>query len=739
MRNSPFEKILIFFALFSFFPIAALAQADFNPSFIISDPEMQDYQSLDRDEIQKFLDLKGSYLRGAFFEDASGTKMTAADIIYEAAQNYKINPKYLLVTLQKEQSLVTDDSPTQRQLDWATGYAVCDGCYLSDPKVVRYKGFGKQVDGSAGIIRWYYDNTSHPVVKKKDTPIRIDDLDVTPASWATAFLYTYTPHLHGNANFWRIWNTWFSQVYPNGTLLQASSSSDYWVIDNGFRRHFKSKTALITRADPKLAIKVDEMDLQNYKEGAEISFPNYSLLNDGDTTYLVDYDSLRPFASQGVVRQFGFNPDEIIDVTPADIAGYSFGSTITASTTAPQGVVFKITDAPNTYYLFKDNTLFPIIDPNIIQTNYKNLPVEKHKLKDLASYEVADTPVRFNDGTLLRVKDSTTVYVMENGLKRPLADDDTFIALGYKKSNVLTVSQLVAANIPTGDRIFINNNLTSARNKYLGDSAVPVPDQFGKTISASYLVAEYPSGRIISGKNIDGRRPIASLTKLLTAYEALNTDYKLTGLTIYSGSKYNSEKNSLKLKDGDKVKNKDIFYTMLVASDNSAARFVAANTSAGEDDLVRRINLRLEEWGADMSSVADVTGLGEKNKSTARDLLKILTKVLKNSTIKDALSSPTYSYSEISSKDATRYHSYKNTNQIIANVPLSKRHYRILATKTGYTEEAGGVLAMLIETKKSKKQYVVITMGNPDYPHRFEEPHKIAEWVSTNNITLSAK
>ncbi|MFA6105095.1 MAG: serine hydrolase [Patescibacteria group bacterium] len=738
--NDFLSKILLLSVGVFAFAIPARAESNFNPSFIISDPEMQDFQSMDTSEIQNFLDSKGSYLRTGLFVDTFGTQKSAANIIFDASQAYQINPKFLLVTLQKEQSLITDDTPSQRQLDWATGYAVCDGCYINDPRVQKFKGFGKQVDGAAGIIRWYYENNSNGIVKKKDTPIRIDEMDVTPGSWATAFLYTYTPHLHGNSNFWRIWNTWFSQLFPNGTLLQSSSSSEYWLIDNGFKRHFKSKTALITRLDPKLAIKVDESDLQNYTTGPEIAFPNYSLLNDGATTYLLDYDTLRPFESESVVRSLGFNPDELIDVQSADIIGYKLGQSITASTTAPQGIIVKITDlVPNIYYYYKDNVLFPLTDPAVVQTNFKNIPTERHKMKEFNSEMITSTLIGFADGTLLQTKDSNIVYVIENGKKRPLADDDTFLALGYKRSNILTVDVRTAAVIFSGERIFVNNNLKSASSKYLGDSEVQIPDQYGKAASAAYLVAEFPSGRIISGKNIDTRQPIASVTKLLTAYEALQNNFKLANSTIYSKNKYESVSNSLKLKDGDKVRNKDMFYTMLVASDNSAARLVAGNSTTDEVGLIKKINQRLEDWGADYTTIADVTGLGEGNKSTARDLLKIFTKVLQNKDIKDALSSPSYRYTELSSKDRVYSHSYLNTNQIIKNVPFAKRSYKILATKTGYTDEAKAVLVMLIEAKKTKKQYVVITLGNSNYEKRFEEPHKIAEWVSKNKIILTSK
>ncbi len=674
-------------------PLLAAAQTDFNPHFIISDTELQDLGTWTRDDVQKFLDSRGSYLRQYQAPDANGIPQLAADIIYAAAKNYQINPKFLLVTLQKEQSLITDDTPTQRQLDWATGYAVCDGCNLNNPNVVKHKGFGAQVDGAAGIMRWYYDNKDKSFVKKKDTPIRIDNEEVTPQSWATAFLYTYTPHLHGNRNFRRIWNTWFEQIYPDGSLLKTADSDEVWLIQNGQRRKFKTKTALITRADPKLAIIVPEIELNNYATGTEISFPNYSLLHVPNKTYLLDYDTLRPFASEDLVGKFGYNPEEIVEVAEADLNGYLIGSLITASTTAPQGIIYQITDLNNAFYLLKDNVLTPIVDKRVIEVNYKNLTIEKHRRQELANYEVADLPVKFNDGTLLRIKDNNTVYVIEKGKKRRVADDDTFLALGYKRSNVNAVDLLTALNIPDGEPLFLNSDLLSAKNKFLGDSEAQVSDLFQTRLPA-YLVAEYPSGRIISGKNIDERRPMASLTKLLTSYEAVMENFKPNKNLLYNSKKHGTDSSVAALKNGESIKNSDLLGASLVGSVNAAAKMLAEASGLQESEFVSNINQRLEKWGADNTTIADVTGLDENNKSTPRDLLKIFTKVLANQSLKTTLGKSSYSFQGTLKKKIIA-HRVANTNKLLT----SKNKYQIIASKTGYTDEAGATLIMLVKTK----------------------------------------
>jgi D-alanyl-D-alanine endopeptidase (penicillin-binding protein 7) len=650
----------------------------------------------------------------------------ATDIIVDAAQTYKINPKFLLVTLQKEQSLVVDDAPTQKQLDWATGYAVCDSCALSDPKVQKFKGFGAQVANAAGIMRWYYDNKDiKTYILKKDVPAFINQQQVIPQSWATAFLYTYTPHLHGNQNFWRIWQSWFSQVYPNGSILQTPSSTDVWLLQDGKKRRFTSRTALITRADPRLVILVPESELANYPTGPDIAFANFSILRTPSAVYLLDFDTLRPFDAASTVGVLGFNPQEIIDVSEEDLLTYQRGSVITPSSTPPQGLIWQITDVGNAYFVLRDGVLYPINDRRIIDVNFKNLSIQKHVRSDLAAYTIAGgLPIAFKDGTLVRAPESTVTYVIEDGKKRRIADKDTFTTLGYKESNVVEVKEETLFSIPEGEQLFINPNLVNSRNKFLGDIEAPVPDLFATKIP-SYLVAEYPSGRIIAGKEIDSPRSLASLTKLLVAYEAFDDNFKNTALVSFSPKKFTST-NSLKLKDGEKITKLDLLHSTLIGSINNTSEMLALSTGVSKTDFLGKIRDRLANWGVQNTTITDVTGLDAKNMSTPRDLLKIFTKVTADSSLKKILGKTSYTFeSNVGSKKIS--HSVLTTNQLNRK---KNSFYTVLASKTGYTEEAQANLAMLIQSEKTQKKYVVITMGNPNIKSRFTEPNRLAEWVA---------
>ena len=242
-----------------------LKTEDFNPNYIISDERLQDYRAMGRGEIQSFLKGKNSFLATYITEDVNGKNRRAADIIYQASRDHKISPKFLLVLLQKEMSIITRQNPSDRNLDYAAGYAVCDSCSFSDPKVIKYKGFGKQVDAAAGIMRWYYDNyKAETWIRQPLSTYSIDGTQVSPANLATGFLYTYTPHIEGNENFWKIWQSWFDQVYPDGTLLQAIDSPDVYVISDGKRRLIKNTSTLISRFDPKQVVQVPLTELTRY-------------------------------------------------------------------------------------------------------------------------------------------------------------------------------------------------------------------------------------------------------------------------------------------------------------------------------------------------------------------------------------------------------------------------------------------------------------------------------------------
>ncbi len=175
----------------------------------------------------------------------SGTK-SAAQIIYDVARACDINPQVLLVMLQKEQSLITDDWPWNRQYEIAMGY----GCPDTAPCDEDYYGFFNQVWQAANAFERYAANPSwynyragrnnnvyyHPDLS------RCGSSTVFIENQPTAGLYIYTPYQpnqaaldnlyntgdscssYGNRNFWRMFNDWFGSTTGDASYTWSIES-----------------------------------------------------------------------------------------------------------------------------------------------------------------------------------------------------------------------------------------------------------------------------------------------------------------------------------------------------------------------------------------------------------------------------------------------------------------------------------------------------------------------------------
>lgn len=443
---------LAFCGMVSAFPASVFA---FDPNYIISDDDMQNPFALDRNQIQTYLDrgFLGTYKT----LDFEGVKRYATDIIWRAAQLNKISPKFLLVLLQKEQSLVEDDAPTDRQLDWATGYAVCDDCSKDDPSIQRWKGFGKQINSAAlqfseGYLADIENDGSTQGKYGPDIPVTIDTTVVTPENAATAAMYAYTPHIHGNLNFVNIWDRWFGAEYPSGSLLQAVGQDGVYLIEYGYKRAITSKSALLSRFNVKLIIPVNADTLDNYPDGNPISFPNYSLLKDDDgNIFLLVDDALRKIDSMVTFRAIGFNEDEIVDVTNSDIAAYETGIPITNATLFPQGTLLQLTNSGTVFYV-RDGIRQPIFDKAILDANFSGMSMKTVASVVIEQYKEGK-PIKLPDGYLVKSATEPTVYVISDGMRRAIDSEQTFLAYGWSWSNIVTVSDVVLTLHPLGDRI----------------------------------------------------------------------------------------------------------------------------------------------------------------------------------------------------------------------------------------------------------------------------------------------
>jgi len=181
-------------------------------------------------------------------KDYSQNGKSAAQIIYDTAQKYQINPQVLLVLLQKEQSLVTDTWPLSVQYRSATGY----GCPDTAPCDSQYYGLTNQLDWAAKMFRaimnasptWYtpYILGNNFVRYSPDSACGGSNVNIQ--NRATQALYNYTPYqpnegalnadwgmancgAYGNRNFYLYFTNWFGTTKGPAYAWQELSQKLY--------------------------------------------------------------------------------------------------------------------------------------------------------------------------------------------------------------------------------------------------------------------------------------------------------------------------------------------------------------------------------------------------------------------------------------------------------------------------------------------------------------------------------
>ncbi|ANJ27686.1 hypothetical protein ATC03_14185 [Agromyces aureus] len=247
-------------------PSTAANLSLFDPGNIIDDSVFFDGTSMSPRDVQNFLESKVGPCRAGYtclkdYREATrniapgplcngyvaGPYESAADIISKVGNSCGISPKVLLVTLQKEQGLVTDTWPTASQYRIAMGM----GCPDTAACDSEYFGFFNQVYGAAAQFKryanppgtsryftWYEPGRTwnvrfHPNAACGSAPVYI-------RNQATANLYYYTPYqpnraalaagygtgdgcsAYGNRNFYQYFVDWFGSVrgYSVGTPFQ---------------------------------------------------------------------------------------------------------------------------------------------------------------------------------------------------------------------------------------------------------------------------------------------------------------------------------------------------------------------------------------------------------------------------------------------------------------------------------------------------------------------------------------
>ncbi len=237
--------------------------------------------------------------------------------------------------------------------------------------------------------------------------------------------------------------------------------------------------------------------------------------------------------------------------------------------------------------------------------------------------------------------------------------------------------------------------------------------------SKHYIVIDAETGEVFAQRGADDRVAIASLTKVFTAIEGIESASPDAPMTTNESDVFDASSTTMGLSGGETLTFEDLLYGMLLPSGNDAAHALARNLGyqPGDSDeqaverFVARTNERIRNMGLKDTNLVNPHGWGVPGHySTAHDVAAFTMYALRYPRFVDAISSQAYSASD------GLY--VTNTNKML------NWYDGIIGGKTGYDDDAGYCLVEVARRDGSTMISVTLDGVAPD------------DWYDDNRVLL---
>lgn len=483
---------VVSFAVIGLFLFAQSAHAGYDSNNIIDDAKFVNHTSMDQASIQSFLAARGSFLAG--YVDPQ-VNQSAAQIIRDASVDFGINPQVIMSTLQKEQSLITNPSPTASNIRSAMGYG-CPTTGFCDPSLA---GFYNQVRNGSWQLKFNFEraggnngtwtgpsgavwgNPSILYPCRNTTSLYSTGLfagrqvtfyahtngqayaTVAIANRATAAMYCYTPHVYnpsgnpvyysGSYNFVTFYERWFGPT-SGSPLFSISGSSAVYLEYAGAYYLFPSQTVLAAYGYTGVPVKtVDASYVSSMENGGVLS----NLVRfDGDATvFAIDSGRKWAFGTPQMLALHGFAGGQET-VYPASLANYVLaGGSMTDLVRRPDGAIFLLEAGKKR--AFPDYETFSSLgSPAYSTRTFINLS---------SAYigRITDGTPMLLDGKYVKAAESPAIYLYDQG-SLLLFSPETYQAWGGRLDYVFTQAALTGlpvaqapllAKTPSGSKMMM--------------------------------------------------------------------------------------------------------------------------------------------------------------------------------------------------------------------------------------------------------------------------------------------
>lgn len=302
----------------------------------------------------------------------------------------------------------------------------------------------------------------------------------------------------------------------------------------------------------------------------------------------------------------------------------------------------------------------------------------------------------------------------------------------FKKLKKLVISILTSLIIVTG---------VGQLSLIKADQTLPQLDLEAK----SAIAIDAKTGQIIYAKDDKQTYPVASMSKLLTAYILLQVihegkitwETKVTPTVTEVDISNNTELTNVPLKEGHSYTIKQLYQAMLVGSANAATMLIGNAISGTQTKFIDKMRETAKSLGITDAKIYSANGLTAKylgdeiypntdenaeNEFSVRDMAIISQKLIKE--YPEILE--TTKLTKIDFNDNGKITTVNNTNELLQD----DSHLEVDGLKTGTSDAAGYCFAST--TNKDGHRIITVIAGAKDNDARFDQTKNLLNYIYNN-------
>ena len=233
------------------------------------------------------------------------------------------------------------------------------------------------------------------------------------------------------------------------------------------------------------------------------------------------------------------------------------------------------------------------------------------------------------------------------------------------------------------------------------------------TSATSAILMDLDSGRIIYANNKDLVRSVASISKIMTAVVAIESD-KLDEIVTVGSEIKSAYGSGIYIKEGEELTLRDLLYGLMLRSGNDAALSIATYVGGDVQAFVSMMNAKAKSIGMKNSTFNNPSGLDQEkgHYSSAYDMALLMKYAYQLKEFREIVSTKKYEL-----KTNMNYYLWNNKNKLLYIYKYAN------GGKTGFTEKARRTLVTTASKNNTNLVAVTLNDGNDFLDHKalFEE------------------